>query len=60
MDADQSDACSEKSGAEAAVIPACGVVTEQMIEEENKLRQQAELEAQRKKEERDQVRSISD
>ena len=41
-------------------MPAVGVeaavVTEQMIEEEEKLKQQAEIEAQRKKEERDQVR----
>ena len=52
-------------GVEAAVVHDAGVggavVTEQMIEEEKKLQQQAEMEAQRKKEERDQVRfEISD
>ena len=65
-DADHSDACSEKQavemvdGVEAAVVHDAGVggavVTEQMIEEEKKLQQQAEMEARREKEERDQVR----
>ncbi|KAL8601345.1 hypothetical protein ACOMHN_054638 [Nucella lapillus] len=52
-DADQSDTCSDQRSSEESLLPNSGVVTEQMIREENKLKQQSEAEEHRQKEERD-------
>ncbi|KAK7092524.1 lymphocyte-specific helicase-like isoform X2 [Littorina saxatilis] len=51
-DADQSDSCSERRGPGETALPG-GVVTEQMIEEEKKMKEEAEREERRLKEERE-------
>ncbi|XP_076455656.1 lymphoid-specific helicase-like isoform X2 [Babylonia areolata] len=52
-DADQSSSCSDQRSSEETLFPGSGLVTERMIEEENKLKEQAEQEEQRQREERD-------